>query len=223
MYREKDNAWFERQMQQACGEARRICRPSGVGVFVFANKETAAWEAMLGALIGAGWIVTSSWPVDTESGNRLRAKDSAALVSSVHLVCRPREDADGHLNQSEVGDWREILAELPIRTREWMARLASEGGSGCRCDICLYWACSRNLFPLQPRRKGEWRSRAAQRISGIRMGCRRSGSTGPNLQGSRCHGLRGRCPFDGNVALDAEWGRCCTKGRGRANDRRRRR
>ena len=54
----------------------RLCEPGGMGVFVFANKETAGWEAMLSALIHSGWIITASWPIDTEMG-RLRAQNSA--------------------------------------------------------------------------------------------------------------------------------------------------
>jgi hypothetical protein len=56
--------------------------------------------------------------------------DSAALASSVHLVCRPRENPDGTILNGEVGDWREILAELPKRIHEWMPRLAEEGVVG---------------------------------------------------------------------------------------------
>ena len=94
MYREKDNLWFEHQMGLACAEARRVCVPNGLGVFVFANKETQAWEAMLAGLINAGWIVTASWPIDTESGNRPPCKGIlVALASSVHLVCRPQHHA----------------------------------------------------------------------------------------------------------------------------------
>lgn len=130
MYRQKDNAWFEKQMSLACAEGRRVCVPSGLGVWVFANKETDAWEAMLSALINAGWTVTASWPIDTESTTRLRAKDSAALASSVHLVCRPREAADGSVRVDDVGTWRDVLAELPKRLHDWMPRLAAEGVVG---------------------------------------------------------------------------------------------
>lgn len=130
MYRHKDNAWFESQMKLACQEGRRVCTPSGLGVWVFANKETEAWEAMLGALIDAGWIVTASWPIDTESGNRLRAKDSAALASSVHLVCRPRESSDGTVRDDDVGSWRSVLSELAPRIHDWLPRLAAEGVVG---------------------------------------------------------------------------------------------
>jgi putative DNA methylase len=48
MYRHKDPKWFEDRMTEACAESRRVTKPSGIGVFVFANKETAGWEAMLG-------------------------------------------------------------------------------------------------------------------------------------------------------------------------------
>lgn len=129
MYREKDNQWFEDHMSLACREARRVCDPNGLSVFVFANKETSAWEAMLAGLINAGWVVTASWPLDTESGNRLRAKESAALASSIHLVCRPRENVDGSVRE-QIGEWRDVLDELPRRIHQWMPRLASEGVVG---------------------------------------------------------------------------------------------
>ena len=117
-------------MGVACSEARRVCQPGGVGVIVFANKETAGWEAMLSAMISAGWILTASWPIDTEMGSRLRGQNSAALASSIHLVCRPRENPDGSLRTADIGDWRDVLAELPRRIHEWMPRLAEEGVVG---------------------------------------------------------------------------------------------
>src|SRR3712207_8284205 len=46
----------------------------------------SGWEAIMQAMIDAGWTTTASWPIDTESGNRLRAQGSAALASSIHLV-----------------------------------------------------------------------------------------------------------------------------------------
>ena len=56
--------------------------------------------------------------------------DSAALASSVHLVCRPREHPDGSIRTDEIGDWRDVLHELPRRIHEWMPRLAEEGVVG---------------------------------------------------------------------------------------------
>lgn len=128
-YAHKDKAFFETQMRTAMSEARRVLKPSGAAVCVFAHKSTAGWEAMLQALIDAGWMITASWPVDTEMGSRLRAKNSAVLASSVHIVMRPRENEDGSITD-DVGDWRDVLAELPGRIHEWMPRLAEEGVIG---------------------------------------------------------------------------------------------
>jgi putative DNA methylase len=127
-YKTREN--FERLMKDALAEGRRVTLPGGIGVIVFAHKSTEAWEAMIQAVIDAGWIVVASWPIDTERQVRLRAMDSAALASSVHLVCRPRENADGTVATDEVGEWRSILKELPLRIHEWMPRLATEGVVG---------------------------------------------------------------------------------------------
>lgn len=130
MYRHKDRTFFERMMTAATSEGRRYTKPSGIAVVVFANKSTAGWEAMLNALIESGWIISASWPIDTEMSSRLRAQDSAVLASSVHLVCRPRENPDGSIRRDEIGDWRDVLQELPQRIHEWMPRLADEGVVG---------------------------------------------------------------------------------------------
>jgi len=126
----KDRAFYEKGMTAALSEARRVVQPDGLGVVVFAHKSTAGWEAVLQAVLDAGWIVTASWPIDTEMGSRLRAMNSAVLASSVHLVCRPRENADGIMRTDDIGDWRNVLQELPRRIHEWMPRLAAEGVVG---------------------------------------------------------------------------------------------
>lgn len=126
-YAHKDGNWFEHQMQLAMSEIRRYLKPNGIVTVVFAHKTTAGWEAMLQSMLNAGLVITASWPIDTEMGSRLRAQGSAALASSVHLICRPRENEDGSLILNQIGDWRDVQAELPIRINEWMPRLAAEG------------------------------------------------------------------------------------------------
>jgi putative DNA methylase len=123
----KDITFYERELQKAFAESRRVVRPDGVGCIVFASKTTASWEAILKAVIDAGWVITGSWPIDTEMETRVAAQGQARLGSSVHIVVRPRENPDGSLRTAEVGDWREVLAELPKRIHEWMPRLSQEG------------------------------------------------------------------------------------------------
>jgi len=129
--RPKDRAWFEETMARAFAEGRRVLHEDGVGSVVFAHKTTEGWEALLSGMIRGGWTITGSWPIATERPGRLRSQDSAALATSVHLVCRPRpEDAP-------VGDWGEVLRELPKRVGDWMERLQGEGIRGAD----LVFAC----------------------------------------------------------------------------------
>lgn len=129
-YPQKNGKWFEECMTHAMAEGRRILAPDGIGVVVFAHKSTSGWEALLQAMIEAGWIFTGSWPIDTEMGNRLRAMNSAALASSIHLVCRPRESPDGIVREDDLGYWSDVLAELPQRIHAWLPGLAAQGVVG---------------------------------------------------------------------------------------------
>jgi len=122
---------FEAMLTNAFGEGRRVLRDDGIGCIVFAHKTTEGWEALLSGIIRSGWVITASWPITTEMGTRLRARDSAVLAASVHLVCRPRYEPAG------VGDWGDILRALPRRIDEWMDRLAAEGIRGAD----LVFAC----------------------------------------------------------------------------------
>jgi adenine-specific DNA methylase len=129
--RPKDRDFFEGTMARAFAEGRRILKEDGVGCVVFAHKTTEGWEALLSGMIQGDWVITGSWPITTEMPNRLRARESAALATSVHLICRPRpEDAS-------VGDWGDVLRELPRRVGDWMERLQNEGVRGAD----LVFAC----------------------------------------------------------------------------------
>lgn len=121
-----DISFYERELTKAFGEGRRVLIPNGIGTIVFASKTTASWEAILQAVVDAGWTVTGSWPIDTEMATRVAAQGQARLASSIHLVCRPRESVDGELTTT-TGDWREVLRELPGRIHAWLPRLAHEG------------------------------------------------------------------------------------------------
>lgn len=129
--RPKDSAFFEATMERCFREGRRVLKDDGVGSVVFAHQTTEGWEAFLGGLAAAGWTVTGSWPIATEMASRMRARNNASLATSVHLVCRPRP-AD-----APVGDWADVLRELPPRVGDWMERLQGEGVRGAD----LVFAC----------------------------------------------------------------------------------
>jgi adenine-specific DNA methylase len=81
---------YESGMYEAFCRVASSLREDGRFSIVFAHKEPEAWETLATAMIRAGFVVTASWPIQTEMGNRGRAQASAALASSLWLVCRKR-------------------------------------------------------------------------------------------------------------------------------------
>ena len=102
---------FETMLLESFREIRRVLKPDGIAVIVFAHKTTEAWETVLGALTEAGLRTTMAWPVHTERQARPRAQESAALMSSLYIVCRKRQGA-------AMGYWSEVRLE----TRELVER-----------------------------------------------------------------------------------------------------
>ena len=82
---------YEDGMERSFRACHKALNSDGRLVVVFANKKPDAWETLVGALIRAGFVVNASWPIQTEMSNRNRAIASAALSSSVWLVCKKRE------------------------------------------------------------------------------------------------------------------------------------
>ena len=152
--RVKDRAFFEDTMGGAFAEGRRVLREDGIGSVVFAHKTTEGWEALLSGMIRGGWTITGSWPIATERPGRLRSQDSAALATSVHLVCRPRPV------DAPVGDWATVLRELDPRVGDWMERLQGEGVRGAD----LVFAC------IGPALEIFSRSRAVETVEGREVG-----------------------------------------------------
>jgi putative DNA methylase len=81
---------YEDGMARAFLACHGALRSSGRMVVVFANKQPDAWKTLVAALVRAGFVVDGSWPIQTEMTNRTRAMASAALASSVWLVCKKR-------------------------------------------------------------------------------------------------------------------------------------
>jgi putative DNA methylase len=114
---------FEEMLTQAFREIRRVLKPDGIAVIVFAHKTTAAWETVLQALLDAGLYMTASWPIHTEMEARLRAQESAALASSIYMVCRKRTG-------QAVGEYAQVRREVEQRVRQRLQQFWDEGIRG---------------------------------------------------------------------------------------------
>jgi len=127
----KTRSFFERKFSTVAVTGRKTLADDGIGCVVFAHKSTDGWESLLTGLIAGGFVITASWPIITEMAERTNARGTASLMGSVHLVCRPRPDDAG------IGDWGQVLRELPKRVADWMTRLQEEGVRGAD----LVFAC----------------------------------------------------------------------------------
>jgi putative DNA methylase len=122
--RDDARAAYVRMMADAFSEARRVLKPDGILVCVYAHQTTAGWATLIEAVRHAGFVVVEAWPLDTEMPVRGRAQGSAALASSIFLVARPRVE-------QETGDWaHEVRPELERIITERVGALPQLGITG---------------------------------------------------------------------------------------------
>ena len=107
--RSKQN--YEDGMARAFRSCHTALRPDGRLVVVFANKQPDAWETLVAALIRAGFVVDGSWPIQTEMGTRTRAMASAALSSSVWIVCKKRSAARPGWDNTVLNEMRKNITQ----------------------------------------------------------------------------------------------------------------
>ncbi|MBU1103407.1 MAG: DUF1156 domain-containing protein [Nanoarchaeota archaeon] len=119
----KAKKWYEDEMTKAFKEANRTLKEEGIFVVVFAHKTTDAWETIVNSLLNANFVVTASWPLQTENVSRMRAQNSAALASSIFIVCRKRKS-------EEEGYFNEVKIELKERISKKLDQFWTQGIRG---------------------------------------------------------------------------------------------
>jgi len=114
---------FEEMLTKSFQEICRVLKDDGIACIVFAHKSTDAWESIINALLKSGLYMTASWPINTEMQARLRAKESAALASSIYMVCRKRKEG-------KTAYFNEIKAGIEKRIHEKLDQFWEEGIGG---------------------------------------------------------------------------------------------
>jgi adenine-specific DNA methylase len=122
-YSHKDKQFFEDKIGQAFQEISRTLKLSGIAIIVFAHKSTDAWEAIINALSKANLYLTASIPIHSEMKARMRGQESAALASSIYMVCRKR-------TSEETAYFEEIESEVQEKIKERLDHFWSQGISG---------------------------------------------------------------------------------------------
>ena len=106
---------YQERMAGIFREMRRVLKPDGVMTLMFTHKATGAWDALATGLMDAGFSISASWPVTTESAGSLHIKDKAAANSTIFLVCRPRPPAP---EDEDRPYWEDIEPQVAARVRE---------------------------------------------------------------------------------------------------------
>jgi len=120
---EAGRRFFEENLKRAFQQIRRVLKPGGIAVIVYAHKSTAGWETVTNALLDSGLVMTAAWPLHTEMRARLRAQDSATLASSIYIVARKTA-------RQPTGFYNELREELRRRLDRKLHRLWEEGIGG---------------------------------------------------------------------------------------------
>ena len=81
---------YQERMASIFAECRRVLKAHGIMTVMFTHKETHAWDALTKGLMDAGFIITASWPINTEAEGSMHIREKAAANSTIFLVCRPR-------------------------------------------------------------------------------------------------------------------------------------
>jgi adenine-specific DNA methylase len=120
---EKARNFFEDMITRSFKEIHRVLKPDGIAVIVFAYKSTEAWETIINSLLKSGLVLSASWPIHTEMKGRLIAYETAALASSVYMVCRKRA-------KEETAYFNEIREKIEERIKEKLIQFWQQGISG---------------------------------------------------------------------------------------------
>jgi adenine-specific DNA methylase len=115
--------FFEDMLKKAFQEIHRVLKPNGIAVIVYAHKSLEGWETLINSLLDSGLIMTGAWPLHTEMGARLNAKETASLASSIYIVARKME-------RQPTGFYNEVREQLKKHLNTKLERLWGEGISG---------------------------------------------------------------------------------------------
>ena len=125
---------YQQKMAEIFLECRRVLKDDGVMTLMFTHKATGAWDALTKGLIDAGFMITASWPINTEAEGSLHIRDKAAANSTIFLVCRPRSERD---SGNEVRYWEDLEPHLATAVRQRIADFQAGGIRG----VDLYLSC----------------------------------------------------------------------------------
>ena len=158
---------YQERMASIFAECRRVLKPNGVMTLMFTHKATGAWDALTKGLMEAGFVITASWPVTTESEGGLHIKNKAAAKSTIFLVCRPRAE---DIQTERDLYWEDVEPRVALAVRERVGEFQAAGLGGVDLYLASFGPALEEFsrhWPLKrgtPREVPEERRRRRQQI-----------------------------------------------------------
>jgi adenine-specific DNA methylase len=125
---------YQRKMAEIFAECRRVLKDDGVMTLMFTHKATGAWDALTKGLIDAGFVITASWPINSEAEGSLHIKEKSAANSTIFLVCRPRP---AQKPEDGIQYWEDLEPRVKAAVRQRIAQFQASGIRG----VDLYLSC----------------------------------------------------------------------------------
>jgi adenine-specific DNA methylase len=131
--RELANADYEAKMAAIFAECHRVLRDDGVLTVMFTHKRAEAWDTLGMGLMEAGFVIETSWPVNTEREQSLHQSNKNAAASTIFLVCRKRA-----VQADTRPYFEDVEADVRASARDALARFSAAGISGVDLLLATY-------------------------------------------------------------------------------------
>ncbi len=156
---------YQERMAAIFAECRRVLKPNGIMTLMFTHKATGAWDALTKGLMEAGFVITASWPINTEAGGSLHIRDKAAANSTVFLACRPRPRVEA----SEVRDapivyWEDVEPRVAEAVRTRVAEFQQAGIAGVDLYLASFGPALEEFSRNWPLTRGTPRERPPAKL-----------------------------------------------------------
>jgi adenine-specific DNA methylase len=102
----KQKSEFSDGLTRVFQETNRVLKDDGLLIFTFHHRKLEAWDALLKAVLDAGFFVTAVYPVRSEMRASTHLYDMNNIVYDVILVCRKKT------HESKTVNWKSILNQI---------------------------------------------------------------------------------------------------------------
>jgi len=117
--RGKGDEEFGKDLMQVFRESNRILKDDGILAFTFHHAEDSAWQALLDAVLEAGFHVEAIYPIHSEGESSLHLMDKDAISYDLIHVCRKRRPEDTRQKRS----WAGLRLQVRSLAKEEIARI----------------------------------------------------------------------------------------------------